>query len=366
MVRSATSALPDTVAVLPLQVASADALRNEAPIRWPSAANENCATVASAWLVLPPATTAACRTSADSAPFVGSGTPEIGYSTSVASSAPPDGLTGPVSTIGPIAMPSTCPLITVACPLKVVGVAASACSEEGHAKTLATRIVTAATTPIDLWAVIYLLPGLTGTNFPAGPQPNGCRGHDFSRALPVLPAPNFCRSGEVARDRRRGERGGARATVEPGGRDPSPRRARGDLERDRGKSRDRRADRELASVARVPQARRDEPRGGGGDRDGGRHRAPSARHAHLALSRHDPNGYAQSHASRSDRHAGPTRASPRRTRTASATIQPQPMMIEMRCKRPVGASCQRSRSSRTETTVAATNRARIASPVSVE
>ena len=102
------------MAVLPLQVADARAIKKSAAIDWPAALSAKFATDASALLLSPPATTAAWSTSAVSAPFVRSGTLSIGYSRTDTSRASPVGLIGPVSASGPIAIPATVPFTTVA------------------------------------------------------------------------------------------------------------------------------------------------------------------------------------------------------------------------------------------------------------
>ena len=113
-VRRAISELPPIVALLPLHVADAFAIKKSAAIDWPAAVNAKFATDASALLLFPPATTVAWRTSAVNAPCVGSVTLAIGYSRTVTSRDSPLGLIGPVSASGPIAIPATVPFTTVA------------------------------------------------------------------------------------------------------------------------------------------------------------------------------------------------------------------------------------------------------------
>ena len=95
---------------------------------------------------------------------------------------------GPVSTTPPqfagpsiqgSGMPATLPLSTVAWPLNVVAVAASACvPAAGMARRLTTNVM--AMTPIDIGRVcIDSSPGDAGTNFPWEPPRNGCPEPDF-------------------------------------------------------------------------------------------------------------------------------------------------------------------------------------------
>ena len=73
--RAASSELPVAVERPPSHVADARDIKKSAPMDWPAVLSVKSAIDASALLVFPPATTAAWKTSAVSAPFVGSGGP---------------------------------------------------------------------------------------------------------------------------------------------------------------------------------------------------------------------------------------------------------------------------------------------------